>query len=168
MNTLRFKTVRWTCIALITLALLASGSLGCGRGAQPQTSKSPPPGMTTQILSIVNGALLVTAGGQHDVPFSLSGQDGVRLSGWAHATGNSVIQVVVLDSSDYDSWNQGRSVRPIYNSGQTVRAEFDVGIPSAYGNYHIVIVNAWSKTLTTVQADIELTYLTAIPSTPSP
>ncbi len=168
MNTLHFKTARWGCIALVVLALLASGSLGCGRGGQAQTSKPPPPGMILQTLSIVNGALLVTGGGQHDVPFSLNGQNGVRLSGWAHATGNSVIQVVVLDSSDYDSWNQGRSVRPIYNSGQTVRAEFDVSIPSGYGNFHIVIVNAWSKNLTTVQADIELTYLTPVPTTTSP
>ena len=161
---------RWSVFLLVVSAFF--GLLGCGggSGSRPSTSPTSTEALISQTTNIVTGTIVVPASGSRDLTFDIDAttQRNIRLVGWVHASGGSQneIEVFVADDTDYQSWQQGRKVTPIYNSGRTTLADLDVKIPAAMVRYHLVFNNVFSSSLKYVQAQLDLQYY--VPASPTP
>ncbi len=159
--------------ALLVLGLPMVAITGCSGsgGAKTTTSPSPTENLISQTTNILTGTLVVPANGSRDLTFDVDGtvQHNIRLVGWIHASGGSQseIEVFIANDTDYQSWQQGRKVTPVYNSGRTTIADLDVRIPSTMGRYHLVFNNVFSSSLKYIQAQLDLQYY-APPPTPTP
>ncbi len=159
--------------ALFVLGLPMIAAAGCSGsgGAKTSTSPSPTENLISQTTNILTGTLVVPANGSRDLTFDVDGtvQHNIRLVGWIHASGGSQseIEVFIANDTDYQSWQQGRKVTPVYNSGRTTIADLDVRIPSTMGRYHLVFNNVFSSSLKYIQAQLDLQYY-APPPTPTP
>jgi len=162
------------CSISVLLVAVIVGLSGCGGAGVGQTSTSPTStvGMMSQTKNIVTGTIVVPASGSRDLTFSIDGmtQRNIRLVGWFHASGGSQneIEVFVSDDTDYQSWQQGRKVTPLYNSGRTTLADLNVKIPSSTVRYHLVFNNVFSTSLKTIEAQIDLQYYVPVSPTPAP
>ena len=157
-------------VLMLVLAMVGL-TLGCGGKGAVQTTTSPTPtvSMVSQTKNILTGTIVVPAGGSRDLTFNIDGtsQLNIRMSGWFHASGGSQneIEMFVASDSDYQSWQQGRKVTPLYNSGRTTLGEVNIKIPSSTVRYHLVFNNVFSTSMKTIEAQIDLRYY--IPVTPT-
>jgi hypothetical protein len=164
--------MRWS--VLFLLVFVVFGLLGCGGGSRPQPSTSPTPtvALVSETTNVITGTVVVPANGSRDLTFDIDAttQRNIRLVGWVHASGGSQneIEVFVANDTDYQSWQQGRKVTPIYNSGRTTLADLDVKIPAAMTRYHLVFNNVFSSSLKYVQAQLDLEYYVPASPTPTP
>ena len=154
------------------LLVTVVGLAGCGRERTDQSgTPSPTVPLIKQTTNIVTGTIVVPAGGSRDLTFYVDGleQLNIRLVGWFHASGGSGndIEVFVANDADYQTWNQGRRVTPLYNSGRTTLGDLNVKVPSASGRYHLVFNNIFSSSLKSVQAQIDMEYSTPVSPTPT-
>ena len=163
--------VRGAAFVVLGLSIVAASSCGTSNEAKTSTSPTPTENLVSQTKNVLTGTLVVPANGSRDLTFDVDGtvQHNIRLVGWIHASGGSQseIEVFIANDTDYQSWQQGRKVTPIYNSGRTTIADLDVRIPSTMGRYHLVFNNVFSSSLKYIQAQLDLQYY-APPPTPTP
>ena len=144
------------------------GLLGCN-SAETTTATAPNPTvpLVARTDNIITGTIILPAGGSRDLAFYVDGtaQQNTRLVGWFQSSGGDV-EVFVANDSDYQTWQQGRKMTPVFNSGRTTLANLNVKLPSTLGRYHLVFSNAFSRSMTSVQAQIDLQYSVAASPTP--
>ncbi len=162
---------RWSVSFLLISVVF--GLLSCGgSGTQPSTSPTSTVPLVSESTNVVTGMVVVPANGSRDLTFDIDGttQQNIRLVGWIHASGGSQneIEVFVANDADFQSWQQGRKVTPLYNSGRTTLADLDVRIPASTVRYHLVFNNVFSSSLKYVQAQLDLEYYVPAPTTPTP
>lgn len=162
---------RGAAFLVLGLSIGAVPSCSSSGGAKTTASPSPTENLVSQTKNVLTGTLVVPANGSRDLTFDIDGtvQRNIRLVGWIHASGGSQseIEVFIADNNGYQSWQQGRKVTPVYNSGRTTIADLDVRIPSTIGRYHLVFNNVFSSSLKYIQAQLDLQYYVP-PPTPTP
>lgn len=162
---------RGVVLVILGLSIVAGSGCSSSGGAKTTASPSPTENRVSQTKNVLTGTLVVPANGSRDLTIDIDGtvQHNIRLVGWIHASGGSQseIEVFIANDNDYQSWQQGRKVTPMYNSGRTTIADLDVRIPSTMGRYHLVFNNVFSSSLKYIQAQLDLQYY-APPPTPTP
>ena len=152
-------------VVSIAIVLLSCTSSSAAQSPPPESSTA---GTVAQTKNLINGTIVVPAGGSHDVHIEtdVGTMSNVRIVGWFHASGGSQseIEVFLASDSDYQTWTEGRSIKPLYNSGRTTFANINVGVPVSYETYHLVFNNIFSTSLKTIQAEIELDYYVPAPT----
>ncbi len=160
--------LRCAVLLLVVSSLIAP--LACSGSGGSKTTSSPTStvALISQTKNVLTGTLVVPANGSRDLTFDIDGttQSNIRLVGWIHASGGSQseIEVFVANDSDYQTWQQGRKVTPIYNSGRTTIADLNVRIPASMGRYHLVFNNVFSSSLKYIQAQLDLQYYIPAPT----
>ena len=155
----------------VVLVLVVVGLLwGCS--ASSVVTESPPAGYVLQTKNIATGTIVVPAWGSRDLIFNIDGLSmaNVRITGWFHASGgtDNEIETFIADDSSYQTWNQGRSIKPSYNSGKTTLADINVSMPSSTKRYHLVFNNVFSGAIKNIEAQIDLEYYVKPSANPEP
>ena len=96
-------------------------------------------------------------GGSRDIGFYVDfGTYRPRVTGSFHASGGANdIEVFIVNDEDYDSWNIGRAIKPVYNSGATTSADINVMLPTT-GHFYLVINNTYSSAHQAAKGDDRL------------
>ncbi len=159
----------WFIPALIGIAVFLEACGGQGSTQPTTTPASVTQGMLAQTKTIVNGTVYVTARGSRDTVFQVDPTEmfNVRVTGWFHASGGSKndIEVFICNDSDFQAWQQGRRINPVYHLAPTTMSNLNVSLPASTQRYHLVFSNTFSSSPKTVQAGITLSYAVKAPTT---
>jgi hypothetical protein len=156
----------WAVVGLVLLGVVGAVWL-----IQNTTSKPlPSPQMTQtrqpQLHTEATGdkAFTVNAGGVYYYKFEVpAGAYNVSFKGHFSATGGSGndIEAYLLTEDDLVNWENGHSVKTLYNSGRVTQESVNLALPSDAAKYRLVFNNKFSLlTPKAVQADVTLSYYT--------
>lgn len=155
----------------VGVGLLLVGALGMAWFIQsrnreplplPQSSYAARPQLHTQTTG--DKAFTVNAGGSYFYKFEVpAGAYNVNLKGHFSATGGTGndIEAYLLTEDELVNWQNGHTVKTLYNSGRVTQETVNVALPADGGKYCLVFNNKFSfLTPKAVQTNIALTYYT--------
>jgi len=152
-------------VGLLLAGLFAVGACSPAPASPTSTLPTIPAGSTKQTKAIASGTFVVAPGTARDIGFYVDfGIYRPRVTGSFHASGGANdIEVFIANDEDYNSWNIGRRVTPLYNSGVTTAADIDV-LLRATGHFHLVLNNKYSNAQKFVEVNIYVEWWEAPPS----
>lgn len=116
---------------------------------------------STHTVNIVNDLITVKANDYDYYQFYVPlGAANVQVQGSFTASGGSGndIAVLIMDSTDFINWQNGKKAGTYYSSGQLTTSSFDVPLPSGLGTYYLVYSNTFSIISQNVNTQVILSY----------
>ncbi len=157
-------------LAVISAVVAGVVAVSACSGGQGTTTVSPtptlPPGSTKTTKAIATGTIVLRPGEARTIGFYVDfATYRPRVTGSFHASGGANdIEVFIASDEDYNSWNIGLKITPIYNSGVVNSADVSVKLPTT-GHFYLVINNKYSNAQKTVDVDLYAEWWVAPPST---
>lgn len=154
-------------IGLLVAGLIVISACSPSSAATATVSPTPtiPPGSTKETKVIATGTIVVLPGEARDIGFYVDfGTYRPRVTGSFHASGGANdIEIFISNDEDYNSWNLGRRITPIYNAGRANAGNIDVLLRST-GHFHLVVNNKYSSAQKTVEVSMYVEWWVAPPS----